>query len=200
MTAPKNIQIAGTDTELWDLIREGNELAYTQLIKKYSQTLFKYGFRFVQDRDFLKDCIQDVFFEVWNRRFKINATPAVNWYLFKAVRLRIFREQSKWNKNESLEDDYTFLADFSIESKLIADTENIELTSRIQKVLNALPPRQREILYLRFYENLDFIQISQVMGISKQSVHNLLQKAYKNFRVEWCIIIALGLYYIMNNL
>jgi RNA polymerase sigma factor (sigma-70 family) len=56
-------------------------------------------------------------------------------------------------------------------------------------VLNGLPPRQREIMYLRFYENLDFENISQIMEISKQSVHNLLQKAYKNFRAEWVVLL-----------
>ncbi|MDB5147632.1 MAG: sigma-70 family polymerase sigma factor, partial [Mucilaginibacter sp.] len=80
-----------------------------------------------------------------------------------------------------------------IESKMITDLETLELSARIKQVLNALPPRQREIMYLRFYENLDFDNISQIMEISKQSVHNLLQKAYKNFRSEWLILLILFL-------
>jgi RNA polymerase sigma factor (sigma-70 family) len=189
--SPSNDKLTTTDdSELWDLFRDGNDVAYTQLVKKYSKPLFNYGYRICQDRDFLKDCIQDVFLELWNRRLRINATPAVKWYLFKAVRLRIFREQSKWNRGEILDDDYQFLVEFNIESKIITDLETVELSSRIKQVLNALPPRQREILYFRFYENLDFDNISEIMDISKQSVHNLLQKAYKNFRTEWIILLV----------
>ena len=187
---PDNTDFITTDdSELWDLFREGDELAYTRLIKKYSKPLFNYGYRICQDRDFLKDCIQDVFLELWKRRLRINSTPAVKWYLFKAVRLRIFREQSKWNRGEELNDDYQFLVEFNIESKMITDLENVELSAKIKQILNNLPPRQKEILYFRFYENLDFDHISQIMDISKQSVHNLLQKAYKNFRAEWIALL-----------
>ena len=185
--------ITTNDSELWDLFRDGNEVAYTQLIKKYSKPLFNYGYRICQDKDFLKDCIQDVFLELWNRRLRINSTPAVKWYLFKAVRLRIFREQSKWNRGEEPDENYEFLVEFNIESKIITDLESVELTTRIKHILNVLPPRQREIMYLRFYENLDFDNISQIMEISKQSVHNLLQKAYKNFRSEWIVLITVFL-------
>lgn len=189
MVPDNNFSIAADDSELWDLFRAGDEVAYTRLIKKYSKILFNYGFRICQDKDFLKDCIQDVFLELWNRRLKISPTQAVKWYLFKAVRLRIFREQSKWNRNETPDENYTFLVEFNIESKMITDLETMEQGTRIKQVLNALPPRQREIMYLRFYENLDFENISQIMEISKQSVHNLLQKAYKNFRAEWVVLL-----------
>jgi len=189
MVPDNNFSIVADDSELWDLFRAGDEVAYTQLIKKYSKILFNYGFRIRQDKDFLKDCIQDVFLELWKRRLKINPTQAVKWYLFKAVRLRIFREQSKWNRNETPDENYTFLVEFNIESKMITDLETMELGTRIKQVLNGLPPRQREIMYLRFYENLDFENISQIMEISKQSVHNLLQKAYKNFRAEWVVLL-----------
>lgn len=193
MSADTEHLLTANDSILWDLFRDGDEVAYTRLMQKYSRPLFNYGFRICQDKDFLKDCIQDVFLELWNRRLKISSTPAVKYYLFKAVRLRIFREQSKWNRGEPLDENYEFIAEFNIESKMITDLETIELSARIKQVLNALPPRQREIMYLRFYENLDFDNISQIMEISKQSVHNLLQKAYKNFRSEWLILLALFL-------
>ncbi|AYL97627.1 RNA polymerase sigma factor [Mucilaginibacter celer] len=191
MSNDNNRLIRPDDSALWDLFRAGDEAAYTQLMKMYSKTLFNYGFRICQDKDFLKDCIQDVFLELWNRRLKISSTPAVKYYLFKALRLRIFREQAKWNRGEQLDDNYEFVVEFNIETKMIADLETIELSTRIQQVLNALPNRQREIMYLRFYEGLDFDNISQIMDLSKQSVHNLLQKAYKSFRSEWLILITL---------
>ena len=173
------------ESELWDLFREGNHVAYTQLLKKYSNSLFNYGYRICQDREFLMDCIQDVFYELWKRRDKISATPSVKWYLFKSIRTRIFHEQSKWNRVDELPGNYHFLVEFNIESKIIDDVDFFELSFKIKNIMNALPTRQREILYLRFYEGYDFDQIAGMMEINKQSVHNLLQKAYKNFRIEW---------------
>jgi RNA polymerase sigma factor (sigma-70 family) len=178
------------DSELWDLFRTGNQLAYTQLVNRHYKQLFNYGRRFCQDREFLMDCIQEVFFELWKRKEKINSTPSVKWYLFKAVRLRIFRDQSKWTKNEELSDEYNFLVEFNIESKIINDLEINDLSVKVKNILNALPPRQQEIMYLRFYEGLDLNQISEIMGISNQSLRNLLQKSYKNFRAEWISLLV----------
>jgi RNA polymerase sigma factor (sigma-70 family) len=191
MVPDNNFITTADDSELWDLFRAGDEVAYTRLIKKYSPILFNYGFRICQDKDFLKDCVQDVFLELWNRRLNISATQAVKWYLYKAVRLRIFREQSKWNRGEKIDENYEFLVEFNIEAKMITDIESAEQSNKIKQILNTLPPRQREIMYLRFYENLDFDSIGQIMNISRQSVHNLLQKAYKNFRSEWMLLLLL---------
>ena len=179
------------DSELWDLFRDGNQPAYTQLVNRHYKQLFNYGRRFCQDREFLMDCIQEVFYELWNRKERINSTPSVKWYLFKAVRLRIFRDQPKWTKNEKLSGEYNFLVEFDIESKIINDLEINDLTSKVKNILNALPPRQQEIMYLRFYEGLSLDQISDIMGITNQSLRNLLQKSYKNFRAEWISLLVL---------
>ena len=179
------------DLRLWDLFRAGNHPAYTQLVNRYYKQLFNYGRRFCQDREFLMDCIQEVFYELWNRRERINSTASVKWYLCKAVRLRIFRDQSKWNRNEEVSGDYNFLVEFNIESKIIDDLNLSELSKKIKDILNSLPPRQQEIMYLRFYEGLSLDQISEIMEISNQSLRNLLHKSYKNFRSEWILLLIL---------
>lgn len=179
------------EIELWNLFRNGDRTAYAYFIHTYSNSLFNYGYRIYADHDFVKDCVQEVFIELWNRRHSINETNSIKWYLFKSVRLRIFREASKWNKNLPLEEDYQFAVEFNIEHQLIVDSETQELSSRIKSVLNRLPGRQREIMYLRFYENLNFDEISNIMQINKQSVHNLLQKAYHNFRKDWSYLLAI---------
>ena len=180
------------DALLWQGLSNGDEIAFDKLINKYFQILFSYGTRFCQDRDIVKDCIQELFVELWNKRNSIQEPNSVKWYLIVATRNRIFREQTKWNKNQSLNDDeYDFLFEYSIEKKIIEHADDIELAEKVKKTLESLPPRQKEIIYLRYYENLDFDQISVVMDISRQSAHNLLQKAYKNIRSEWSLLICL---------
>lgn len=178
---------------LWDLFRQGNQGAYTELVRRYAKPLFNYGYRFHQNEALIEDCIQSLFHDLWERRERIGATPAVKGYLFKAMRHRVFREQSNWIRHQELEDSYDFLVDFSIESKLIEDTDIANLNWRVAKVLNELPARHREVLYLRFFEDMDFAQIEQVMSINRQSVHNLLQRAYKSFKAGWTILTILML-------
>lgn len=154
--------------------------------------MFNYGFRMCADEDLVKDCIQDVFLTLWNRRVNVNTTDSITWYLLKCTKTSILREQKKWIRNDEIVNEYAFNVEFDVETKLIADLDNLSLADRIKTIINQLPPRQKEILYLRFYENLTLAEIANVMELNPQSVYNLLQKAYKNFRAEWIpIVIAM---------
>ena len=165
------------------------QLAYTEIIKRYSTTLFDFGIRFCQDEEIVKDCIQQMFLDLWNKNFDVTQRDTLKSYLFKALRNRVIREQAKWQKNSVLTADYEFTLEFGIESQIIAADADLELAKKVKKLLNALPPRQREIIYLRFYEGLEIPEISDVMGINRQSAHNLLQKAYDKIRGEWQLVV-----------
>ncbi|MEO6499237.1 MAG: sigma-70 family RNA polymerase sigma factor [Mucilaginibacter sp.] len=189
----RNENIISSDLQPQDM--DAKREAYNILIKKYSKRLFDFGYRFCQDDELVKDCIQQLYLDLWNRGFNISQTDTIKSYLFKSIRNRVLREKSKWANNELLDDKYDFILDVGIEEKLIADSRDVELAEKIQKVINTLPPRQREILYLRFYEDLSMQQISTIMNINKQSVYNLLQKAYQNFRLDWVTLVFLLSYF-----
>jgi RNA polymerase sigma factor (sigma-70 family) len=179
------------DQQLWAEFKAGNHEAYTSIIRRYFDPMFTYGIRLNRDYDFVKDCIQDVFFELWKKRENISQADSVKSYLFTAVRFRIYREQKKWNNCDEINDDYDFDAEINIESKLIDDQNVSELKHKLEAVLNQMPPRQREILYLRFYENLDHARIEQIMGLNQQVVYNLMHKAILRLRKDWVVFAIL---------
>lgn len=168
---------------------DADRRAYTELIKKYSKQLFDFGYRFCPDDDIVKDCIQQLYLDLWNRRFDISESSTIKSYLFKAIKNRVLREKNKWLKDELLDDNYDFVLEFGIDSKLIAETADRELAEKVKSVLQALPARQREIIYLKFFEDLDILQISNIMNINRQSAHNLLQKAYTSIRGDWAVLL-----------
>jgi len=165
--------------------------AYNAVISKYSKNLFDFGIRFCQDEEVVKDCIQQLFLELWNKNFDMARRDTLKAYLLKAIRNRVNREKEKWSKNQSLDQEYDFLLEFDIENKMIAEATDFELADKVKKALNALPPRQREIIYLRFYEGLDMKQVSNVMDLNLQSAHNLLQKAYQKIRGDWQLFLLI---------
>ena len=57
-----------------------------------------------------------------------------------------------------------------------------ELTHKIRRILEGIPRRQQEIIYLRFYANADADEIARIMNISRQSVYNLLHEALKKLK------------------
>jgi RNA polymerase sigma factor (sigma-70 family) len=152
------------------------------LSKKYYRTLFHYATRFVKDTALVEDCIQDVWLKLWNRREHLGETSSVKFYLLKSLRNHLFRVQQKnpqWEKFSEWHE--PALDEENAESQMIRQ----ESFQQLQQLLGGLPSRQREALYLRYYEGLTNEQVAQLMGIHAQSVANLLQLSLKKMRILW---------------
>jgi DNA-directed RNA polymerase specialized sigma24 family protein len=68
------------------------------------------------------------------------------------------------------------------DSFLIHGQENEDKTKQVIEALDKLPPRQKEVIYLKIYKGLSYEEVSQVMEINYQVVRNLLCQALKTFR------------------
>src|SRR6218665_476773 len=175
-----------TDSQLWQQLKNGSELALGKLLKKYFNLLQNYGYKFVRNEDFVKDCVQEVFVEIWSRRNTIAQPDSVRAYLLSSVRKKILRESVRQKINQeseliNIENDLNF-AEFSPELQIIEQENTQENIRKISNLLNTLPKRQREAIYLRYYQNLERDEIAQIMGINSQSVSNLLQVAFQSIR------------------
>jgi len=184
-----------SDLQLWIQLKNGSELALGKLIKKYFNTLQNYGYKFVRDEDFVKDCVQEVFIEVWQRRDRLSTPDSVRAYLLSSVRKRVLREgfrQQIIKEDEplDLENNWHFV-ELPHERLMIEEEHEAQLKHKIGTLLNQLPKRQREAIYLQFYQNLEREEIAQIMDIHPQSVSNLLQTAFKLFRENWRVVYAL---------
>jgi RNA polymerase sigma factor (sigma-70 family) len=72
----------------------------------------------------------------------------------------------------------------SQEDILINEETNIQLQQQIARILNGLPKRQREILFLKYYDGWSYGQISEISGIKYQSVVNHVHRAVTQIRGE----------------
>ena len=181
---PKRTDPAFDDITLWNDFRGGDENAFGEIARKYYRSLFTYGNKFSRDREFIKDCIQDLYFELWSKRETLGETDFVKFYLLKSLRRKIHRESNKRNSlPEEIELDFeTDDVDLSIEEKIIEIESNEEKIRLVNHHLPLLPKRQQEIIYLKFYENLDNESIAQVMSISRQAAANLLYRSIKELK------------------
>ncbi|MNL67264.1 RNA polymerase sigma factor [compost metagenome] len=74
------------------------------------------------------------------------------------------------------------------------ESENDRLVAyRMTEMLNELPKRQKEAVFLRFYNDMEREEIAMVMDIQPQSVSNLLQEAFKFIKSHWKAIVSLAL-------
>ena len=183
---PNDTSVA-EDCALWESVKKGNELAFSSLFKKFVNRLFNYGMHFFSDSDLVKDCIQELFSSIWIKRETLSEVVHVKFYLYKSFRNLLLAKISA-NKTTVLpnfwEEDCGDI-DESIETKWIQEEEAVENLKFLQNAVQMLTRRQREAVILRFYNNLGSKEIAEVMGISVESVHNLISKAILLLRVKF---------------
>lgn len=178
-------ETVGTDQELWNAFRKGEEQAFAQIARQYYPGLFSYGAKFSRDREFVNDCVQDLFLELWSMRESIGDTQFVKFYLFKSLRRKIHRESIRRNRlgeEQELEWDYEILFDESFEQQLITLETNEQRLKALNQQLESLSKRQQEAIYLKFFENLDNNSIAEVMNITPQAVANLIYRSIRDLK------------------
>jgi RNA polymerase sigma factor (sigma-70 family) len=180
---------------LWQEFRAGDIYALAHLMQKFYPELFSWGMRLHADREFVKDCIQEIFLTLWKMQDTISPVENVRSYLLVVLKSRILRELSKKNRMDyrAFSDGYSFSVEFSADLRLIEEEHEVYQLRKLEKVMNQLPARQKELIYLRFYQNLSFEQIAEVMQLGRQSVYNLLQKSLHSLRRHWAVSILLCL-------
>jgi RNA polymerase sigma factor (sigma-70 family) len=179
------VNLLGEDLFLWNEFRDGNAEAFGALIRVHYQDLFQYGTRFTKDEELVKDCLQDLFLELWTNRLTISETSFVKYYLLKALRRRLNRKigRSRYTGSwEELHFESLFNGSPSVETDIIREEHLAELARKMRKALASLSKRQQEVIYLRFYVDADIDEIAEIMSINRQSVYNLLHEGLKKLK------------------
>lgn len=175
------------DDALWSKLRIGNELAFSILYKRYVNRLFNYGMHSCKDRDLVKDCLQELFTRIWYKRETLGVASSVNFYLFKSFRrLLIGRLVSQRKLVFPFQGEPQSIFEFnpSAEDSIIEDESKILQREKINDSLHALTKRQREAIFLKFFNELSYHEVASIMELRVDSVYNLISKAIDILRVK----------------
>jgi RNA polymerase sigma factor (sigma-70 family) len=177
---------ADRDLRIWNAFRLGNREALDYIFKEHATNLFAYGTRFTKDHELVLDCIQDLFVELWNRRQNLSETKSIKFYLLKGLRRRIARTINGVKRLEAIADEASYLEEkmnFSAEQFLVAQEADQATKAGLKRALEGLTKRQRESIYLKFFQGLSNESIASIMGLSESSACTLVSQAVKALRM-----------------
>ncbi|WP_186757463.1 RNA polymerase sigma factor [Echinicola salinicaeni] len=169
------------DSQLWTDMKFGDRLAFDQIFNDHIEHLQAYGKSFSNDDDLIDDCLQEVFCRIWQKREKLKDTNNIRYYLMAAFRNELLKVLKKKYKRYSLIG--RFMPESSIDFNATLETSFIEEDSRqeqiraLNKCFEKLSSRQKEIIYLKYYNGLSLEEIAQILALDKKSVYNALSKA-----------------------
>lgn len=167
----------------WKQCLAGDTAVFALIHANLFEGLYNYAYKLLGDDALADDAIQELFIKLWQKRSAIGELEKVKPFFFTALRRQILNQlrdtRAKQQKIDTIPEPDI---EFSQEEIIIKKEDDTGLKEKILKVLNTLPERQREVIYLHFFEDMPLAQVAEVMAINYQSVQNLKQRALQNMR------------------
>ena len=177
-----------TDEELAMSYVNGNNKAFDLLLERNQSRLFSYILFIVHDRSMAEDLFQDTFVKIisklhegkysssgkfvsWMLRIAHNAV--MDWYR----RQKNEKTMEVYNEND-LYGDSTSVLDANIENHFVKE----QVLRDVQRMMNLLPITQREVVFMRFYQNLSFKEIAELTNVSINTALGRMRYAVMNMR------------------
>jgi len=179
------MQIEGNhDYFLWKRIKSGDAEAFQELYNLYADILFSFGTIFTRDHELVKDCMHDLIFDLYKYRKNLSDNDNIRNYLFKSLKRKI---QTSGKKSLRL----VYSENLTSESDNLHDTvdpdeldEQQAQMSKVNRLINELPEKQREILNLKFQLEMPYHEIAVIMDISVESVRTSVYRSIKTIREQ----------------
>ncbi len=192
----KNPSAAGDqDQVLWDEFREGCEGAFAMMYQRTFMDLYRYGLKISPQKEVVKDCIHDLYVDLWNKREQLKPVDSIKGYLLIALKRKLI---NYFNRSKKISPQGIFFEDQDIPISISREREIInhqsvkEQKDRILAALDMLTKRQRKALQLKFYHNCTNQEIANKLSLDINSTYNLVSRAVKRLRNSLAgIIIAL---------
>ncbi len=177
-----------TDDELVMLYQNNNNSAFDELLGRYKDKLYTYIYFNVHDEDTANDVFQETFVRVIMtiQQGRYTATGKFYSWLMRIARNQIidlFRVQK--NENTVSNDDVDVdlfnniqLADMPVENQMISEQTLVD----VHRLMEHLPDNQREIVVMRYFQNLSFKEIAEATGVGINTALGRMRYAILNMR------------------
>lgn len=164
---------------VWKEFRNGSELAFTAIYKRYATDLYHYGERLTGNKQIIEDSLHDLFVELWRQRSNYKPVRHLKFYLFKSFRHRLIKNLQRYKRVAGPHD---IEACLSVEIEW-PDEQYAEVQRKLMaESINGLSEREKQAVFLRFYDELTYEEIASLMSISTKSTYKLMYRALDALR------------------
>ena len=177
-----------TDEQLVCDYANGNNEAFDTLLIRYKQRLFSYIFQMVRDRDLADDIFQETFIKAITtiRQGRYNDMGKFSAWLYRIARnlaVDSFRAEKGENLVSADVADYDVLNRRELAEDTIEDVMvDLQIEEDLRRLVDRLPDVQRQVLEMRYYQDLSFKEIAEITGVSINTALGRMRYAILNLR------------------
>ncbi|MBY5959513.1 sigma-70 family RNA polymerase sigma factor [Membranicola marinus] len=169
------------DQESWILLKQGDQKALSRIYHRYYASLHQYGYKLTGDTALVEDCLQEMFLYMYEKRQTLGDVTYIRAYLFRSFRRRLLKKLRNQRRSVYVSMDDSWMV---MPNELEALDHDENQRKMLAALINGLSPRQRELIYLRYYNDLSPREIAEMLSISYRAVINTLYKAMVKLRAH----------------
>lgn len=173
------------DKNYWEQMRLGDKQALFELYNKMYFHLIRFGLKINADDELVKDCVNQIFLNMWDKRERLQPVENVKSYLMTSLRRCMLDQLAYIDKTNiafnkmGAEEDWNEL---SYEEIIIKVQQDAELKEKLGLAIKQLTPRQIELIQLKFFEGLSYEQIAERTSQTVKTAYNTIYDAIKTLR------------------
>lgn len=153
------------------------------LYDQYANDLLLYGLKMGYKKDVLEDAIHDIFYRMCRSPRRLKKIENLKLYLFSALKNQLVNIYKSKAKNPTTDiQEFNFTVKIDALHVLIAEEERVRVKEKINKLLEVLSDKQREVIYLRFLQEMSYQEIGIMLNMTPASVKNVVYKAINKIR------------------
>lgn len=170
------------DRELYLKLKDGDEQAFKALFLRYYSAMCHFACQFLADSEQAEEIVQDMFVKIWEKRLVLNIETSVKHYLFRSVRNHCLNQIQHEKIKKQYASKVLEIAQHEINTEQYF--LEVDLIQRIEKCIDSLPPKRKEIFRLSREQGLKYKEIADKLDISVKTVEAQMGLALKYLREE----------------
>ena len=185
-----------TDSELLKRYREGDEVAFREIVDRYKNSLYSFLRRFLNRQDLVEDVFQETFLQLFASRDSFDATRPLRPWLFTIAAnkakdaLRKIQRHSSMSlgaiadsSDVSVDDIVNILASYT--TTPVDEVSKDETAQHVRQIIAEMPENLRGILILAYFEQFSYKHMAEILSIPIGTVKSRLHTAVMHFTKKW---------------
>ena len=174
-------------SDVWSQLQQGDQQALLNLYNAHYIGLMNYGCKLTGNRDLTNDCITQILLRLWDCRDRLPHVENIRSYLLTCLRRELMAELKKAalsNKHHRLLQNGMHDADLPYEEYIIELQTNAAWKEKLTQAFSKLTEREKELLRLRFFDDLNYDEIAAQCNITKRTAYNIIYTAIKTLKAD----------------
>lgn len=168
-------------------LKKGDEEAFSFFYKHFINDMYAYGRSLGMEDESVMDAIQDVFLKAFFNKPRFDSIEHFKYFLLKSLKNKLYDllKSKSFSETTYIRDDaFNFSIKTTVLDEIIEEEDRTIVQQKVEKLLTILSPQQKEAVYLRYIQELEYAQIAEIMEKNETSVRKLVSQAIHKIRKE----------------